>query len=316
MDASRPLLTLAVDIGGTKVDASLITADGAVVTGTLHRRPTGSTTSRQCITAAISDAARAAIAGAPAGSSIIGIGIGSAGPVNLDEGTISPKNLPHLHDFAVCAHLGTLLPGRPVTLRLDGTCIALAESWKGATQGSSNSLTMVISTGIGGGIILQNKLIAGRSGNAGHIGQMRLHPKETAHSPIHAGTLEDLASGPQTVAWARGQGWIGASGEDLAHSYEQGDPTAQAAVRRSAAAVGLAIANVATLLDLDVAALGGGFINVSSDYVDLVREAAHSSRVLDYTTDLRIVATALGHEGPLLGAAALIHQSHALELAA
>jgi glucokinase len=316
MDASRPLLTLAVDIGGTKVDASLITADGVVVAGTLHRRATGAANPRQNIAAAISEAATAAIAGAPTGSSIIGIGIGSAGPVNLEKGTISPKNLPHLHDFAISTHLGALLPGRPVTLRLDGTCIALAESWKGATQGSPNSLTMVISTGIGGGIILQNKLIAGRSGNAGHIGQMRLHPKETARSPIHAGTLEDLASGPRTVAWARDHGWTGTSGEDLAHSYDQGDATAQAAVRRSAAAVGLAITNTATLLDLDVAALGGGFINVSHDYVDLVREAAHSSRVLDYTTDLRIVTTALGHEGPLLGAAALIHQAHALELAA
>lgn len=316
MDASRPFLTLAVDIGGTKVDASLITADGQTIANSLHRRPTGSAGTREQVASSIVEAATAAIAAAPPGVEIGGIGIGSAGPVNLLKGTVSPKNLPHIHNFEVGAHLNALLPGRPVTLRLDGTCIALAESWLGATRNLPNSLTMVVSTGVGGGIILQNRLIAGRSGNAGHIGQIRLLPRSDSRSPIHAGTVEDLASGPQTVRWAREQGWNGTSGEDLAHSYASGEVVARTAVRRSAAAVGQAIANAATLLDLDIAALGGGFVNVATDYVDLVREAAESSRVLQYTADIRIVRTALGSDGPLLGAAALVHKSEALELAA
>lgn len=316
MDTARPFLTLAVDIGGTKVDASLVTADGRTIPGSLHRCPTGASSSREQTADAIKSAATKAIAAVPNGSRIKGIGIGSAGPVDLINGTISPKNLPNLREFPVRAYLGTLLPERAVTLRLDGTCIALAESWLGATRGSANSLTMVVSTGVGGGIILEGRLIAGRTGNAGHIGQLRLEPRANNPASVHGGTVEDLASGPQSVRWAQAQGWKGTSGEDLADSYAQGDTIASAAVRRSAAAVGQAIANAATLLDLEIAAIGGGFVNVSTDYVDLVREAAEQSRVLKYTADIRIVKTELGNQGPLLGAAALVHRSEALETAA
>ena len=58
------------------------------------------------------------------------------------------------------------------TLRLDGTCIALAEAWRGAAQGVRNAIVFVVSTGVGGGIVSDGRLVAGGSGNAGHLGQM------------------------------------------------------------------------------------------------------------------------------------------------
>ena len=93
-----------------------------------------------------------------------------------------------------------------------------------------------------------------------------------------------------------------------------GEPLALAAVHRSAAAVGQAIASTTTLLDLDAdadadaVAVGGGFAGVVPDYVDQVRQAARRATVLAYATEVLIVPAALGSSAPLLGAAALVHR--------
>ena len=155
-----------------------------------------------------------------------------------------------------------------------------------------------MSTGIGGGFVLDGAPFGGASGNAGHIGQ--------THVAAGGPTLEEVASGPASVAWANAQGWRGSTGEDLARDASSGDPTARAAIERSAAAVGAALADAATLLDLDMIAIGGGFSRVSADYVDLVAAALRERAALPYSRATRVVPSALGDEGPLIGAAALI----------
>ena len=120
-----------------------------------------------------------------------------------------------------------------------------------------------------------------------------------------ASTLEAVAAGPGTVAWARTQGWEGATGLDLAASYRAGDEIARAAVSRSATAVGQAIAAAATLCDLEAVAIAGGFSQVADDYVDQVRVAAEAAAVHAYARRCRIVGSGLDGDGPLLGAAAL-----------
>lgn len=164
---------------------------------------------------------------------------------------------------------------------------------------------MVVSTGVGGGLIVDGAPVSGFSGNAGHIGQLRLRARGPG-APATDGTLEARASGPSTVAWARAQGWAGSTGEDLARAYAEADPIAVAAVRRSAGAVGEAIASVATLLDLEVAVIAGGFAGVTPDYLDLVRAAVHESAVFDYARRVRVAASGLDGNGPLIGAAALV----------
>ena len=99
-----------------------------------------------------------------------------------------------------------------------------------------------------GEFLLDGRAVAGRSGNAGHIGQ--IHVADADPEEGSDGTLESIASGPSSVAWARRRGFAGATGEDLARAVAAGDPVALAAVARSAAAVGPAIADVATLLDV------------------------------------------------------------------
>ncbi|UJP09830.1 ROK family protein [Microbacterium sp. KUDC0406] len=293
---------LAVDIGGTKLEAALVREDGALIPASRVRRPTGRDADGATLGTAIREAVTAALAALPTDDDLVGAGIGSAGPVDRSAGVISPVNMPLAHGFdvvsavrsAASAALGRDL--HPV-LGHDGGALALAESWLGATQGAKASLSIVVSTGVGGGFVLSGEYAPGATGNAGHLGQVRREGGLT---------LEEIASGPASAAWARTQGWTGETGEDLARDAAAGDTIARAAIVRSAKAVGEALADAATLIDLDVVAIGGGFSHVSHDYVDLVQHALTASAAHPYSRRTRVVRSALAGEGPLIGAAAFV----------
>ncbi|MGC0369990.1 ROK family protein [Microbacterium sp. SLBN-111] len=291
---------LAVDIGGTKVDAAVVTAAGEVVRASVARRPTGRENSREIIAGNIRAAAEEALSAVP-DVRVGAIGVGSAGPVDLPARSVSPLNLPQVEGLAIDQVLGGLVDG-PLTLALDGTCIALAEHWRGALVGTTNAMAIVVSTGVGGGLVMDGRPVTGSTGNAGHLGQTFVR---TIEGDPAAATLEAVAAGPGSVAWARSRGWAGETGLDLAASYREGDEIAVAAVRRSAAAVGQAIAAAATLCDLEAVAVAGGFARVADDYVDLVAAAAHDAALHAYARRCRVVPSGLDGDGPLLGAAAL-----------
>lgn len=293
-------LALAVDLGGTKVEAALVDASGAVVPGTRHRRPTGPDITPDLLQAQIIQVVRGAALNAS--GTVRGIGIGSAGPIDHAAGTIAPVNMTGLHgmplrdvvsDAASRAELGDVR----VCLGHDGGCLALAESWVGATRGARVSLSLVVSTGIGGGFLVDGRLLAGASGNAGHLGQM--------HSDDGL-SLEEVAAGPSSVAWAQAQGWAGSTGEELAQAAASGDALARAAIERSAAAIGRVLADIAALIDVEVFAVGGGFSHVADDYIDLIQRALKDAASLSYARAARVVRSGLGGDGPLIGAAALV----------
>lgn len=310
------VFALAVDVGGTKVEAALVDDRGILLPESRDRRPTGHDSSSDALAEAVRAVTVHALGALPDGATVIGTGIGSAGPVDLNRGTVSPINLPAWREFPlrelVAGLVAETLPdSATVTLRLDGVSLALAEHWVGATQGVDNALAITVSTGVGGGLIVNGRLLSGGTGNAGHIGQIQIAsrtPGQTSESV----TLEVLASGPHTVAWAQDQGWTGTRGEDLAAGYAAGDELAVRAVKRSATALGEAITSVTTLLDLDVVAVGGGFSRVSADYLDLVRAVIDEAAYNPYATRIRVVKSGLSDESPLIGAAALVHQAHLL----
>lgn len=303
-------LALAIDLGGTKVEAALVDEAGAIVPGARHRAETGAAAASDVsVLARALDEVVAACRTHARWGEVTAAGIGSAGPIDLSAGTIAPINLPAAHGFAIVAAVRRASGLAEVTLRLDGTCIALAEAWLGAAQGIRNAIVFVVSTGVGGGILSDGRLIAGGSGNAGHIGQVLV--AEIGDDPA-AATLEQRASGPHIVRWAQSQGWTGTTGEDLAAAYRAGDATAVAAVARSARAVGVGLASAATLLDLELAVVGGGFSFVADDYPDQIEAVVRESAINAYAADLRVVRAALGGDAPLIGAAALVHRADLL----
>lgn len=311
---SPSAFALAVDLGGTKIEAALVDPSGALLEGSRFRAPTGRASSSEQLAASADSVVAQALAALPAGAALVGVGIGSAGPITVDRGLVSPLNLPSWRDFPlrerVAALTASVLGAEvPVTLRMDGECITLAEHWVGAGQGVDNLMGMVVSTGIGGGLILGGMAVAGPTGNAGHIGHVEVGGFDEACLCGGTGCVEAVASGPNTVRWAREQGWSGETGEDLAAAYAAGDPVAVAAVRRSGRAIGQAIASATALVDFDVVAVGGGFSHVAPDLLDMVREAIAKRAPFPFVAKVRVVASGLSGEGPLIGAAALVHRA-------
>jgi len=309
-------LALAVDLGGTKVEAALVAADGRIAPGSRHRRPTGAEADAERLAAAVAEAVAEALGALPPGDALLGTGIGSAGPVDLAAGTVSPLNLPAWRDYPlrdlVAGLAADAAPAAPVVLAIDGLCIALAEHWVGAGRGASSLMGMIVSTGIGGGLVLDGRPVPGPTGNAGHIGHVEVAGFDDPCACGGRGCLEAVASGPSTVAWARAQGWTGGTGEELAAAHAAGDPLARAAVSRAGTALGRAIASASALVDLELVAVGGGFARVAPELLGAARAAVAERRALGFVTRTRIVPSALEGDGPLVGAAALVHRAGVL----
>lgn len=305
-------LVLALDLGGTKVEAAIVDSSGRLVDGSRFREPTGAASSSEAIAdrvRSVVDRARSTASGA---ERIVGIGIGSAGPIEQEAGLVSPLNLPAWRDFPLRELVEELVPGLPVTLRMDGLCITLAEHWVGAAQGVGNVMGMVVSTGIGGGLILGGHTVSGPTGNAGHIGHVQVAGFDDPCACGGHGCLEAVASGPRSVAWAREQGWSGTSGEELAESFAAGDGVAVAAIRRAGRAIGLAIGSATALVDLELVAIGGGFSRATPELFDHIRRGIDEHSRFGFTRKVRAVPSQLSDTGPLVGAAALVHRADLL----
>lgn len=305
-------LALTVDLGGTKVETALVDDHGTVIPSTRFRSPTGAASASATLTEAVDSVARSALAALPTGATLIGVGIGSAGPVDGATGLVSPLNIPAWRGYPLRAQLESLVPRVPVRLQLDGLCITLAEHWIGAARGSDNVMGMVVSTGVGGGLLLGGRLLPGPTGNAGHIGHIEVGGFDDPCACGGTGCLEAIASGPRAVAWARGQGWQGGTGEELAADYAAGDATARAAIRRAGRAIGQAIASATALTDLEVVAVGGGFSRATPDLFTIIRDTMKDRAGWDFVAKVRVVPSGLSADGPLVGAAALIHRGELL----
>lgn len=301
---------LAVDLGGTKVEAALVSSAGTLLEGSRFRAPTGRESSSEQLAASVTSVVEQALAQLPPDAELLGVGIGTAGPITVSTGLVSPLNLPSWRDYPLRDQVVALVPGVPVTLRMDGECITLAEQWVGAAQGEHNVMGMVVSTGIGGGLILGGRAVAGPTGNAGHIGHVEVGGFDDPCDCGGTGCVEAIASGPRTTAWAQRQGWVGATGEDLAASYAAGDPIAVAAITRSGTAIGQAIASATALVDLDLVAIGGGFSHATPDLFDFVRAAIAKRAAFPFVAKVRVIPSALSGDGPLIGAAALVHRAN------
>jgi glucokinase len=296
------MATLAIDIGGTKIAAGIVDANGQVLQQ--NRQPTPRSTDPDEVWAAaqltVADALDAA------GGAVDGVGISSAGPIDLAAGTISPVNIAAWRGFPVCDRMAAAVPGVPVRLAGDGLCMALGEHWRGAGQGATFMLGMVVSTGIGGGLVLDGMPYDGRTGNAGHVGHMIVDVDGPPCSCGGRGCAEAIASGPHLVAWAREQGWTGADAKSLAEAAASGEGVAMRAFQRGARAVAAMVASVAACCDLDLVVIGGGVANAGPVLFDPLREALGDYAALDFIRALQVVPAKLGGEAGLVGAAALL----------
>jgi glucokinase len=299
------MLTLTLDIGGTKIAAGLVDQSGALV-HTLHT-PTPKNLGAEHIWAVVErmivDAMQAA------GAGISAVGIGSSGPLDLAAGTASPINIPCWREFPLRDRVAAAVPGVPVQLAGDGVCMALGEHWRGAGRGAGFLLGMVVSTGVGGGLVLDGVPYHGRTGNAGHVGHVVVELDGQLCSCGGHGCVETVAAGPWMTRWALANGWAAPPGADaatLAQAADAGDAVAVRAFRRGANALAAMIASVGAVCDLDLVVVGGGVANSGRTLFDPLDEALAGYAGLDFIRGLRVVPAALGGDAGLIGAAALV----------
>jgi glucokinase len=299
------MLTLALDIGGTKIAVGLTDPAGELVHKAIEPTPKDHEAEHvwSLVDAMIADATKAAK------GAIRAVGIGSAGPIDANAGTVSPVNIASWRGFPLRDRIAAAMPGVPVRLAGDGICMALAEHWRGAGRGANFLLGMVVSTGVGGGLVLDGVPYHGRTGNAGHVGHVVVEPDGQLCPCGGRGCVETVASGPWMTRWALSNGWAAPPGADaatLAEAADAGDPVAREAFHRGATALAAMIASVGAVCDLDLVVIGGGVANSGRTLFDPLRTALANYAGLSFIRGLRVVPAALGGDAGLIGAAALV----------
>lgn len=295
--------TLAIDIGGTKIAAGLVDDDGTLVHHAKRPTPDGDP---EAIWAVVESLVAEALS--TAGGAVRGVGIASAGPIDVPAGTVSPINITEWQHFPIVDRVAAMVDA-PVRLGGDGLCMAMGERWRGAGRGVEFLLGMVVSTGVGGGLVLDGVPYDGRTGNAGHVGHVVVDPEGRPCTCGGRGCVETIAGGPRMAQWAREQGWnapADADAKELADAAAAGDAIALRAFGRGATAVAAMIASVGAVCDLDVVVVGGGVAKAGPLLFDPLRAALDTYAGLDFIRDLRVVPAELGGDAGLVGAAALV----------
>ena len=300
-------LALAVDIGGTKLAAGLVNDQGDIVSARRVATPSG--TDPEVLFGALASAVDATLASAgvtPGGPGLVpAIGVGTAAPLDLRAGTVSPVNIPAWRSFPLRDRLADRYQ-MSVGLIGDAVAVAVGEHWRGAARGHPNVLGMVVSTGVGGGFVLNGRIVVGATGNAGHIGHISIDPDGPPCVCGGVGCLEAIASGTSIARWAREQGFAGGgSAHAVGDAAARGDPVALAAFARAGHALGMAIAGAVTLLDLDLVVIGGGVAGAGAVLFDPLARAYSCYAALGFAARPRVVPAQLGGAAGLIGAAAL-----------
>ena len=288
-------LCLAVDIGGSKLACGLVDRGG-----NLHaaaRVPTPRTGDADELFSALEALLRGVMARAPSAtgrpsggrSPVVVCGVGCGGPMSPGGEQVSPLNIPAWRDFPLRRRLAEST-GVPCAVDNDAKALAVGEGWQGAARGMRDFLAMVVSTGVGGGIVLDGRLLQGAGGNAGHIGHVVVEPEGRECGCGARGCLEAEASG-------------------MAIAATTGRPPEEATadvVARTGRLVGRAVASVANLLDLQLAVVAGSVaLGFGEPFFAAARSEIEARARLSYARATRIVAAGLGPDGPLVGAAAV-----------
>jgi glucokinase len=280
---SAPAPVLALDIGGTKLAAALVDRAGAL--SVRHVVATPSATDADDLFDTLLGLARAVVGT----QSLAACGVGCGGPMQAGGERVSPLNIPAWRDFPLRPRLAAAT-GVPTFIDNDAKALALAEGWHGAAAGCRNYLAMVVSTGIGAGIVLDGRLLDGEAGNAGHLGHVIVVPDGRRCECGAYGCLEAEASGTAIAAVT-------------------GRPATEAPpemVARAGKLVGRAVASAANLLDLRLAVVAGSVaLGFGTPFFAAAQAELDRSACLAFSAGTRIRPAGLGADGPILGAAAV-----------
>lgn len=279
---------LAVDLGGSRFSAGLVTARGELV-GRSHAPVQGDVGPESQYTGLAGVIGEMMAHAREQRVKIRGVGIGAPGVTAPNVESVSPLHIPEWRHFPLRQRL-IELTGRPVYGDHDAKALALAEGWLGAAQGHPNFCAMTVSTGIGGGIVLDGELLDGHAGHAGQVGHIIVEPGGRRCRCGAQGCLEAEASG-----WAI----------EAITGRPPTEPTYEI-MQRTGALVGRAAASICNALDLSLVVVGGAVaLGFGATFFHSAQVSLDDHAHLSYSRGARITPSRLGDSGPLLGAGAL-----------
>ncbi len=204
----------------------------------------------------------------------------------------------------------------PVAVGNDANLAAMGE-WKyGAARGYHDVLYLTISTGIGGGVIIHDKLLTGARGLAGELGHVVIDPDGPLCGCGHPGHIESFSAGPAIAQWVKDQLKKGVrsilsnldeiTSLEISRAAGAGDDLAKKSLERAAGFLGSTIADYLHIFNPEVLILGGGVSRSGKIFTDALMQSIHRNVIsIEYVRDLKISIAQLGDDAGLVGALAL-----------
>jgi len=307
---------LGLDIGGTKLATAMVTADG--VCHGLQIEPTNRDEGPDAVIARLFSQGRASITAAGLGAPWA-VGISCGGPLNSQDGVLeAPPHLPGWIDIPI-VEMTEREFGVPAVLENDATAAALAEFWFGAGAGANSLVYLTISTGIGGGTVIDGKLYRGATGNGGEHGHITVRPNGRPCTCGRRGCLEAYCSGTQiaarakeAVSDAKGRGYStmlsgidSITAADVSRAAALGDAVASAVWQETLEVLGQGLSDLINVLEPDVAVLGGGVTRAGSMLLEPLQDIVRNSVMGREADAVRLNLASLGDVVGVVGAAAV-----------
>lgn len=303
-----------VDLGGTKISTALSNLNGEVISQTTV--PTNANEGEIPVLNRIIESIEKVIKdGSVTYKDIKGIGIGSPGPLDAEKGTIIyTPNLP-FKNFNLVEPINKKF-GAPVFLDNDANVAAIGEYMFGAGKGAKDVVFFTVSTGIGGGAILNGKVYRGHTSNALEIGHMTVAPDGPRCNCGNIGCVEATSSG--TSIAKRGQEALTSKVETTLRKYEgtitsyevfteaaAGDPVCVDIINNALNYLGIAVANAVSIFDPEIIIIGGGVSKAGDIVFDTVRKVVDKRCFKSMAESVKIVPAGLGTDAGVVGAVAL-----------
>ncbi|MCU1437837.1 MAG: hypothetical protein JWP66_924 [Naasia sp.] len=319
--AGRPVLGL--DIGGTKLAVGVVASDGTV-SGFLVE-PTRREEGHEIVLRRLFDLGRRSVAAARAegalgaGEDIAAVGIACGGPLDSRRGVLTgPLHLPGWIDVPV-VDLARREFGVPAALDNDATAAAYGEYRFGAGRGTETMVYLTVSTGVGGGAVINGRLHRGAAGNGGEYGHIAVQPGGRPGFGNRAGTLEAYASG--TAIAQRATEVVAALGstgrssvlaalpviraEDVSSAARDGDPVAREIWDETVEILASAVADLVNILEPNLVVLGGGVTRSGALLLDPLRRHVYAQAMPPAAAAVRIELAELGDTVGVVGAGAV-----------
>ena len=277
---------LAIDIGGTKLAVGVVSTSGELLSQMQTQTPASDVWGalKKLIDAQMQQS----------NVHLEACGVGCGGPMTLGGESVSPLNIPDWRGFGLLSAVERAT-GLKTYIANDAQALVLGEVWCGSAVGISDVIGMVVSTGVGGGIVSNNKLVTGRLGNAGHIGHVIVEPDGRLCECGAYGCLEAHVSGKSIEAIT-------------------GKPSEHATIEVKIEAgklVGRALASVGALMDLQLCVIGGSVaLGFGDPFFNAVQHELDRSARLQFIRGMKVLPVGLGGAAPLIGAASLARSSY------